>query len=72
MVITKYLLPHSHLHHKIAILADVHDKPVYKAVETVRTEKPDIILIPGDLMTGHITKEAWDADVIAPTQMILA
>ena len=62
MVITKYTLPHPYLHLKVAVLSDIHDRPVEKAISATRAEKPDMIFVPGDLLTGHITKEAWDAD----------
>ena len=66
MITTKYTLPtppsYNNLHLKIAILGDIHDRPISKALEAVRREKPDLILLPGDLLTGHICKEAWEKD----------
>lgn len=62
MIVSKYHIPHSHLRLKIAVLADIHDRPITKAIAEVKAEKPNLIVIPGDLLTGHLTKDAWDTE----------
>ena len=62
MQISRYRLSHSDLRLKIAILADIHDYPIHKARRAVMAENPDLILIPGDIITGHISKAAWYSD----------
>lgn len=35
---------------KLAVTADLHNSPFDKVIKAIKTEKPDMILIPGDLM----------------------
>lgn len=42
---------------KIAIVADMHDKNANHVITTLEKEKPDLILVPGDLMERRVTGE---------------
>jgi predicted MPP superfamily phosphohydrolase len=53
--ITRY---HFDLNYKIAILSDVHNKAFDLAV--LENEKVDLILIPGDICSEHLSEEAWE------------
>ena len=55
MRITRY---HFDLNYKIAILSDVHNKPFDLTV--LENEKVDLILIPGDICSEHLSEEAWE------------
>lgn len=55
MKITRY---HFDLNYKIAILSDVHNKPFDLTV--LENEKVDLILIPGDICSEHLSEEAWE------------
>ena len=55
MRITRY---HFDLNYKIAILSDVHNKAFDLAV--LENEKVDLILIPGDICSDHLSEEAWE------------
>lgn len=55
MRITRY---HFDLNYKIAILSDVHNKAFDLAV--LENEKVDLILIPGDICSEHLSEEAWE------------
>ncbi len=52
MKVTHYHLssPRADLRLKLAIASDLHNNPCDSAVESLRREIPDLILIPGDLM----------------------
>ncbi len=46
---------------RIALASDLHDNPWGRVAEVLRQEKPDLILIPGDLTDdGHIREGAAD------------
>ncbi len=51
MRLTRYRLSthHAGVFFKAAIVADLHDRPYEKILPILRDEKPDLILIPGDL-----------------------
>jgi len=53
MKITEYKLKSKNLSKKIkiALVSDVHDRPVDKIIDALKEIKPDIIAIPGDLTT---------------------
>jgi len=53
--ITRY---HFDLNYKIAILSDVHNKAFDLTV--LENEKVDLILIPGDICSEHLSEEAWE------------
>ena len=55
MRITRY---HFDLNYKIAILSDVHNKAFDLTV--LENEKVDLILIPGDICSEHLSEEAWE------------
>ena len=55
MRITRY---HFDLNYKIAILSDVHNKAFDLAV--LENDKVDLILIPGDICSEHLSEEAWE------------
>ncbi len=60
MKITRY---HFATDYKIAILSDIHNKAF--DLSLLEKEKVDLILIPGDICSEHLSKEAWkqaDAD----------
>ena len=58
-----------------AVIADIHDKPYRAILEAVRSEAPDMILIPGDIISGHGSaaqnspKMLAECSAIAPTFM---
>ena len=43
---------------KIALLADVHDRPCRDVLETLAQEKPDIIAVAGDLTNRRLTPDS--------------
>ncbi len=53
MKISKYKIKNEKIPQKttIALVSDVHDRPVDKIIEELKEIKPDIIAIPGDLTT---------------------
>jgi len=53
MKITEYIIKSSKITQKtkIALVSDVHDRPVDKIIDALKLIKPDIIAIPGDLTT---------------------
>ena len=55
MRITRY---HFDLNYKIAILSDVHNKAFDLTV--LENEKVDLILIPGDICSEHLSEKAWE------------
>ena len=55
MRITRY---HFDLNYKIAILSDIHNKAF--DLTALKKEKVDLILIPGDICSEHLSKEAWE------------
>lgn len=55
MRITRY---HFDLNYKIAILSDVHNKAF--ALTVLENEQVDLILIPGDICSEHLSEEAWE------------
>ena len=55
MRITRY---HFDLNYKIAILSDIHNKAF--DLTTLKKEKVDLILMPGDICSEHLSKEAWE------------
>ena len=55
MRITRY---HFDLNYKIAILSDVHNKAFDLTV--LENEQVDLILIPGDICSEHLSEEAWE------------
>lgn len=55
MKITRY---HFDLNYKIAILSDVHNKAFDLTV--LENEQVDLILIPGDICSEHLSEEAWE------------
>ncbi len=55
MRITRY---HFDLNHKIAILSDIHNKAFDLTV--LENEKVDLILIPGDICSEHLSEAAWE------------
>ncbi len=61
MKITHYTLNGPKL--KVAILADIHDSPIFEVFDFFKHNQPDIILIPGDIITGHLTYDAWKNDL---------
>jgi len=52
--ITRY---HLKLNYKIAILSDIHNKAFDLTV--LKNEKVNLILIPGDICSEHLSEEAW-------------
>lgn len=45
-----------------AVTADLHGKPFDFIRSALEKRKPDVILIPGDICSEHISKEAYDED----------
>ena len=54
MRITRYFFD---LNNKIAILSDIHNKAF--DLSLLEKEKVDLILIPGDICSEHLSEEAW-------------
>ena len=55
MKITRY---HFDTDYKIAILSDIHNKAFDLTV--LEKEKVDLILIPGDICSEHLSEKAWE------------
>lgn len=55
MKITRY---HFATDYKIAILSDIHNKAF--DLSLLEKEKVDLILIPGDICSEHLSEEAWE------------
>jgi len=53
--ITKYQFD---LDYKIAILSDIHNKSF--DLTLLENEKVDLILVPGDICSEHLSEEAWE------------
>ena len=55
MQITRYRLSHKSAPDsvKLAVVADLHGEPHERVLSALQAEKPDLILIPGDLMEDH-------------------
>ena len=49
---------HFDLNYRIAILSDIHNKMF--DLSLIEKEKVDLILIPGDICSEHLSKEAWE------------
>jgi len=58
MVITRYSI--DSIDKRIAVLADIHNTSFdYRVIEK---EKVDLILIPGDISTSHMSFESWEKE----------
>lgn len=67
MIITRYRLTGPKT--KIAVVADLHDKPARRVLDALQKEKPDVICIPGDLRSGRLCDT--DKNVLSAQQNAL-
>ncbi len=67
MKITRYRLPTAHegISFRAAVVADLHDRPCPRLLPILQKEKPDLILIPGDL-TEPLTEARLADPTLAP------
>ena len=76
MKVTKYqkVSPKVHRPYRLILLTDIHNKPFDRLVQQVAGEKPDAILVAGDIVDRH--RKTWKralpflracADVITET-----